>query len=40
MYFKKNMECDMIVGTVQSVFGLKSDVNMLNKYKCDHVNEN
>ncbi|MGB6329542.1 MAG: glutamyl-tRNA reductase [Halarcobacter sp.] len=36
----KDMECDMIVGTVQSIFGLKSDVNMLNKYKCDHVEEN
>ncbi|WP_072680006.1 glutamyl-tRNA reductase [Arcobacter sp. LA11] len=36
----KDMECDIIVGTVQSVFGLKSDSNMLNKYKCDHTNEN
>ncbi len=36
----KDMECDIIVGTVQSVFGLKSDANMLNKYKCDHTNEN
>lgn len=36
----KDMECDMIVGTVQSIFGLKSDANMLNKYKCDHINEN
>ncbi len=36
----KDMECDIIVGTVQSVFGLKSDANMLNKYKCDHANEN
>jgi len=36
----KDMECDVIVGTVQSVFGLKSDANMLNKYKCDHANEN
>jgi len=36
----KDMECDVIVGTVQSLFGLKSDTNMLNKYKCDHINEN
>jgi glutamyl-tRNA reductase len=33
----KDMECDIIVGTVQTIFGLKSDAGMLNKYKCDHV---
>ena len=35
----KDMECDIIVGTVQSIFGLKSDANMLNKYKCDHIEQ-
>ena len=35
----RDMECDVIVGTVQSLFGLKSDANMLNKYKCDHIEQ-
>jgi glutamyl-tRNA reductase len=29
----KDTDCDIIVGTVQSVFGINSDANMLNKYK-------
>ncbi len=33
----KDMECDIIVGTVQTIFGLKSDASMLNKYKCEHL---
>ncbi len=35
----KDMECDIIVGTMQTVFGIKSDSNMLNKYKCDHAQQ-
>lgn len=31
----KNSQCDIIVGTVQSVFGLKSDSNVLSN--CDHA---
>ena len=34
----KDMECDVIVGTVQSLFGLKSDA-LINKYKCDHIEQ-
>ncbi len=34
----KDMECDVIVGTIQSLFGLKSDA-LINKYKCDHIEE-
>lgn len=33
----KDMECDIMVGTIQNVFGIKTDSNMLNKYKCDHA---
>ena len=36
----KNMECDVVVGTVQNIFGLNSDSNLSNKYKCDHISKN
>lgn len=36
----KSMEGDIVLGTVQNIFGLKSDTQMLNKYKCDHEMEN
>ncbi len=36
----KNMECDIVVGTVQNMFGLNSDSNLSNKYKCDHISKN
>ena len=36
----KNMECDVVVGTVQSMFGLNSDSNLSTKYKCDHISKN
>ncbi len=36
----KNMECDIVVGTVQKMFGLNSDSNLSNKYKCDHISKN
>jgi len=35
----KSMEGDIVLGTVQNIFGLKSDTQMLNKYKCDHAME-
>ncbi|AXX91450.1 glutamyl-tRNA reductase [Malaciobacter molluscorum LMG 25693] len=36
-HLSKNMECDIVLGAVQSMFELKSDSNMLNKYRCDHA---
>lgn len=33
----KDMECDVVVGTIQSIFGFSSETNFINKYKCDHV---
>ena len=36
----KNMECDMVVGTVQNMFGLSNDSSLPNKYKCDHLSKN
>jgi glutamyl-tRNA reductase len=36
----KNMECDIVVGTVQNMFGLSDDSNISNKYKCDHLSKN
>ena len=36
----KNMECDIVVGAVQNMFGLASDSNRSNKYKCDHLIKN
>jgi glutamyl-tRNA reductase len=36
----KNMECDLVVGTVQNMFGFNNDSNLRNKYKCDHLAKN
>ena len=36
----KNMECDVVVSTVQNMFGLSNDSNVSNKYKCDHISKN
>ncbi|RXJ86243.1 glutamyl-tRNA reductase [Arcobacter sp. CECT 8985] len=36
-HLSKNMECDIVLGAVQSMFELKNDSNMLNKYKCEHA---
>lgn len=36
----KNMECDVVIGTVQNMFGLSNDSNLSNKYKCDHLVKN
>ena len=36
----KNMECDVVVSTVQNMFGLSNDSNLPNKYKCDHITKN
>jgi glutamyl-tRNA reductase len=33
----KNMECDVILGTVQNMFGINSDSNTQDKLKCDHI---
>jgi len=36
----RNMECDVVVSTVQNIFGLSNDSNLSNKYKCDHITKN
>ena len=36
----KNVECDLVVGTVQNMFGFNNDSNLRNKYKCDHLAKN
>ena len=36
----KNMECDIVIGTVQNMFGLANDSNSSNKYKCEHLIKN
>ena len=36
----KNMECDIVVSTVQNMFGLSNDSNLSNKYKCEHITKN
>ena len=33
----KNMECDIVVGTIQSMFGLDEESDSNNKYKCEHL---
>ncbi len=35
----KDVECDMVIGTVQSIFGIDSD-SYMHKYKCDHLKIN
>ena len=36
----KNMECDVVIGAVQNMFGLSNDSSLSNKYKCDHLTKN
>jgi len=36
----KNVECDLVVGTVQNMFDLNNDSNFAKKYKCDHLSKN
>ena len=35
----KNMECDIVVGAVQNMFGLSNEAPS-NKYKCEHLTKN
>lgn len=36
----KNMECDLVVGTVQNMFSLNENSTLKNRYKCDHLSKN
>ena len=36
----KNMECDIVVGAVQNMFGLSNDSARSSKYKCEHLIKN
>ena len=36
----KNMECDLVVGTVQNMFSLNENSASKNRYKCDHLSKN
>jgi glutamyl-tRNA reductase len=36
----KNMECDIVIGTVQNMFGLNRDSISSSKYKCEHLTKN
>lgn len=36
----RNMECDIVVSTVQNMFGLSNDSNLASKHKCDHLSKN
>ena len=36
----KNMECDLVVGTVQNMFSLNENSISKNRYKCDHLSKN
>lgn len=35
----KNMECDIVVGTIQNMFELDNDEN-IEQYKCEHLSKN
>lgn len=36
----KNMECDVVVGTIQNMFGLNDDLASADRFKCDHLGKN
>ena len=36
----RNMECDIVIGTVQNMFGLNRDSISSSKYKCEHLTKN
>ncbi|MGB5793598.1 glutamyl-tRNA reductase [Poseidonibacter sp.] len=36
----KNMECDIVIGTIQNMFGNKEDEDFSDKYKCEHLIKN
>lgn len=36
----KNMECDVVVGSIQKMFGLSNDSSSTNKYRCEHLIKN
>ena len=36
----RNMECDIVVGTIQNMFGLSTDSSLSSKYKCEHLIKN
>ena len=38
--FQKILECDVVIGTVQNMFGLSKWFKFVNKYKCDHLTKN
>ena len=36
----KNMECDVVVGTIQNMFSLKNETAVFNSHKCEHLEKN
>ncbi len=36
----KNMECDIVVGTIQNMFGTNTEENISDRYKCEHLTKN
>lgn len=35
----KNMECDVVVGTIQNMFGLNNDSSVFDSFKCEHLDK-
>ncbi|GGD39143.1 glutamyl-tRNA reductase [Malaciobacter pacificus] len=36
----QNMECDIVVGSIQKMFGLTNDSDLSEKYRCEHLSKN
>ncbi len=36
----QNMECDVVVGSIQKMFGLSNDADLSEKYRCEHLIKN
>lgn len=35
----RNMECDVVVGTIQNMFGLNNDSAVFDSFKCEHLDK-
>lgn len=35
----RNMECDVVVGTIQNMFGLNNDSEVFDSFKCEHLDK-
>lgn len=39
-HISQNMECDVVIGSIQKMFGLTNDADLSEKYRCEHLVKN